>query len=156
MFCHCQHTEVFIEVQWLFVGCYSASFVMPAIVYHSGMMLKLNIWAAKLKSDRPTLYVVMMVFLSILRVVPASAFRNLFLFLTFALMLVACAAKWSRLSKGTLRILGYWNVGVMLSSTLTFSFLLTSFVHNVKRETNDLGTDRRRFLFRKKFTVDVS
>ena len=54
------------------------------------------------------------------------------------------SSSWSRLSKV-----------IMISSTLTFSVLFTSFVHVVKRETDYLEADRWSFLFRKKSTKDL-
>ena len=68
-----------------------------------------------------------MVSLSMPQVMPANALRILFL-LTFASMLVACAAKYKRLSKVNPRIFGYLTVGMVLPSTLTFNIFLTSLV----------------------------
>ena len=81
----------------------------------------------------------MMVSLSIPHVVPARAFRTLLLLHTLALMSVACAAKWSRLSKVAPRIRGHFDVHC------SFYF----FVHFVRRESDDLGADRRVFCFGK-------
>ena len=81
--------------------------------------------------------------------------RILILLLTFASMLVACAAKYKKLSKVTPRIFGYLTVGTVLPSTLTFNIFFTSLVQVVKRETDDLVADIRRFLLRKKSTKGV-
>ena len=81
--------------------------------------------------------------------------RTLFLLRTFTSMLVACAAKCKRLSKLTPRIFGYRTVGMVLPSTFTFNIFLNSVVHVVRRETDDLGADIRRFLLRKKSTKSV-
>ena len=92
-----------------------------------------------------------MVSLFMPQVVPANALRILLFLLTFASMLVACAVKYKRLSKVTARIFGYMSVGMVLLSTLTFNIFFTTLVQVVKRETDDLGADMRRFLLRKKF-----
>ena len=78
----------------------------------------------------------MMVSLSVPKV--ANALRTLFVILTFASMLIACAAKYKRLSKVNPRIFGYLTVGMLLPATLTFNNFLTSLVQIVKRETDDI------------------
>ena len=81
-------------------------------------------------------------------VVPDNAFRTQFHIFTLALILDACEAKCSRLSKVTPRILG-----MRLPSTSMFSGLLTYFVLLVKRETGDLGADSRKLPFWKNSTM---
>ena len=92
------------------------------------------------------------------QVVSANALRILFLLLTFASMLVACAAKYEILSKVAPRIFGYLTVKMVLPSTLTFNIFLTSFLSPSSeegKETDDLRADIWRFLLRKKSPKSV-
>ena len=100
-------------------------------VHCASLRKDVQIGAASFRSDRP---------MAIPQVVPASTFRKLFLLLTFAFMLIACAVKRSRLSKVTLKILWNRTVGMMLSSTLTFSVLLPFFGHQGHKVVGYIST----------------